>query len=272
MPTAGSSVSVKGYFESLDVNGTVVFTDSLINAATVTCSFDPNDKSVTPAGVQASNYTLMNDTLEYLIQFQNTGTDTAFTVVIRDTLDNNLDMNTFELIDASSPVQTQLSQLTRVVTFTFNTILLPDSNTNELLSHGFVRYRIRAIQGLPAATAITNTANIYFDFNSPVATNSTLNTLVYVIPSAIVETDKIAKHATVIPNPFDGKAWLVFSNPAKEIYQLHIFSVAGKQVMKKVFADDKLLLQKENLSSGLYIYELTNVKTGDKMRGKFVIQ
>ena len=148
----------------------------------VLCSFDPNDKQVTPAGVGEANYTLMNEELIYTIRFQNTGNDTAFTVVVRDTLATNLDWSTFRPITSSHAMQVQRNG-NGLINFTFNNINLPDSTTNEAASHGFIMYAVRPQTNLPDATNISNTAYIYFDQNEPVITNSTQNMLVYELPN-----------------------------------------------------------------------------------------
>ena len=65
-----------------------------------------------------------------------------------------------------------------MVEFNFDNILLPDSIVNEPGSHGYVKYGIKANAGLADFTAVQNTANIYFDFNPAIITNTTSNTLV----------------------------------------------------------------------------------------------
>ncbi len=62
----------------------------------VTGSYDPNDKTGFPLGVNETHDILPNQQMEYLIRFQNTGTDTAFTVVIRDTLSIDFDIFSVE--------------------------------------------------------------------------------------------------------------------------------------------------------------------------------
>jgi uncharacterized repeat protein (TIGR01451 family) len=273
MPGAGSSVSTTALIESLDGNGNVVSSDLQSIYSNVTCSFDPNDKAVTPAGVQSANYTLMNETLEYLIRFQNTGNDTAFTVTIRDTIDTDLNLSTFMMVDASHAVQTQVDVATRIVTFTFNNILLVDSNTNEPLSHGYVKYSIKPNAGLINVTAIQNTAHIYFDFNDPVSTNTTLNTLVYSIPTAIPEILPNAKGiVTVIPNPFDEEAYIVFENKDKNKYRLVVINLQGKLVIDKVVDSERILIEKKNLTSGLYLFKLAPMQRGQNFSGKFIIK
>lgn len=106
-----------------------------------TGSYDPNDILVSREAVY--NYELSSPPfLEYIVRFQNTGTDTAFTVKIKNPLPVNSQLNTIEFINSSHPVQLNYNNDEQVLWFEFNNILLPDSNTNELLSHGFVRYRI----------------------------------------------------------------------------------------------------------------------------------
>lgn len=139
----------------------------------VTGSYDPNDKQVwTQDEVDADGFIEQSDTLlRYLIRCQNTGTDTAFNIYIRDTLDPNLDINTLQVIDASHSYQVSVSG-PGYVQFTFPNILLVDSTTNEPESHGYIEYTIQPLPNLPIGTQIDNTAHIYFDFNAPVVTNT----------------------------------------------------------------------------------------------------
>tara|TARA_B100000809_G_C14930349_1_gene456678 strand:+ start:8 stop:652 length:645 start_codon:yes stop_codon:yes gene_type:complete len=61
--------------------------------------------------------------------------------------------------------------------------MLPDSNSNELLSHGYVKYYIETVNGLLPNDSINNTAFIYFDYNEAVVTNTTHNIIdCYIVP------------------------------------------------------------------------------------------
>jgi len=140
----------------------------------VTGSYDPNDKTGYPLGVTDSNHIVPNQELQYVIRFQNTGTDTAFTVVIRDTLTTDLDI--FSVTSgATSHNYTFRMYGPRVLEWTFDNILLPDSNTNEPQSNGFITFTVAQNPNLPNGTVIQNAADIYFDFNAPVITNETLH-------------------------------------------------------------------------------------------------
>ncbi len=139
-------------------------------------SYDPNDKQVTPIGVTEKKFIKNTDLLEYLVRFQNTGSDTAYTVVIRDTLSKSLDVSSLVVGASSHNYTWSISgKGNPIITFTFNNIYLPHAKVNEPASNGFVKFKIRQTAGNPIGTKITNKAGIYFDFNSPIITNETLN-------------------------------------------------------------------------------------------------
>lgn len=146
--------------------GTATASDS--KAVPIRGSYDPNDKQATP---QLSPSQVANgEYIDYTIRFQNTGTDTAFTVVISDILNDDLQAGTLEMIASSHNCKTTVKD--NVIFFEFLNILLPDSNINEPLSHGFVSFRIKPQPTVAVNTTIPNSAAIYFDYKTPVITNT----------------------------------------------------------------------------------------------------
>jgi uncharacterized repeat protein (TIGR01451 family) len=147
-------------------------------ARTVTGSYDPNDKlAKTSTGSTEFWDPSADEWIDYTIRFQNTGTDTAFHVIITDTLPQGLDPATLQVGAGSHPFTWELKGI-GVLKFRFLGILLPDSNINEPRSHGFVGFRIKVRDGymLNPGDEVVNIANIYFDFNPPVITEpSVLN-------------------------------------------------------------------------------------------------
>lgn len=163
-----------------DANG--MGSGKAILSSELVCAYDPNDILVNPEGVGAEHYTLFEDTLNYTIRFQNTGNDTAFNVVVVDTLSPYLDINSFRLISSSHDVSTVLNMEERELQFIFNDIYLADSNVNEIASHGFVKFEIQPMENIAENTLVENRAGIYFDFNPPIITNTVFNTFVSEIP------------------------------------------------------------------------------------------
>jgi hypothetical protein len=149
--------------------------DTLKTCFQVVSSFDPNIKEVYPSGETHPN----TESLVYTIHFQNTGTASAINIVVIDTLDAlHLDLSSIQLIGYSYKPTVQILD-GGIAKFTFANINLPDSNANEPASHGYAQFRIKLKKNLPLGTTIHNTAYIYFDFNSPVVTNTTTNILKY---------------------------------------------------------------------------------------------
>lgn len=178
-------------FSSTEATNTQEFTNFFKHnySEEIRCAYDPNDKLVSPMRNEEANYTLFGDTLIYTVRFQNTGNDTAFNVMIRDTLDQNLDLRTFNIIGSSHRSELRADiRNERNVTFNFENILLPDSTIDFVGSQGYVTYSIQANDSIPENMEIKNTASIFFDFNPPIVTNTTLNTMVSCFP---IETQEI---------------------------------------------------------------------------------
>ncbi|MBS1685965.1 MAG: T9SS type A sorting domain-containing protein [Bacteroidetes bacterium] len=128
-------------------------------------AYDPNYKEVFPTSLID-----VNTWLTYTIQFQNTSTDTAHTIVIRDTLSPLLDVSTFEFLASSHPVSVKLVGYN--MTLTYTNINLPDSTMGTIRSSGWIQYRVKAWENVPARHSITNTAHISIDQSPALVTNT----------------------------------------------------------------------------------------------------
>lgn len=239
--------------------------DDYLNFVDVDCqvnvgSYDPNDKQGFPVGYGSEHYITKNDGIEYLIRFQNTGTYTAFNVRIEDTIDlSTLDLSTLQLQGSSHAYNLEIKD-GNVLVFNFNNIMLPDSNTNEPESHGFIRFKIGQKANNPLGTVIENSAAIYFDFNAPIITNMTFHTVgenfIQVVSTQPIK-EKLA-NVKVFPNPFTEQA--TFEIETDKRYQnmtLTIYNVMG-QAVKTVQSngDNQLILDRNDLTSGVYFYQL----------------
>ncbi len=227
-------------------------------------SYDPNDKRPEPLGLGSEGYINATQPLDYTIRFQNTGNDTAFTVVIRDTLSAVLDITTLQINGASHPNTFQIVG-SNVLEWTFANILLPDSNVNEPLSHGFVSFSIGQTENNATGTEITNRAGIYFDFNAPIITNTTLNTVVEDYRDKITAVIEVAEGfrtaVKLYPNPNTGRFFIELERPVEGSMKLAVTNLAGREVMLSVLeGQGPHPVSIENLPSGIYIYRITNAK------------
>jgi len=171
----------------------------------VTGSYDPNNKIGYPLGAGINYDVLPNQDMEYVINFQNTGTDTAFTIVIRDTLSTDFDIFSVQA-GVSSNDYTFRMYGPRILEWKFNNIMLPDSNVNEPASHGFVTFKVNQVPNLPNGTVIENSAAIYFDFNAPIITNTSWHTINdnFFISIAVTQVQSENNTTKIFPNPTTG--------------------------------------------------------------------
>jgi hypothetical protein len=221
----------------------------------VTGSFDPNDKLV-KEGVLESNYVLHDTPLTYTIRFQNTGTDTAFTIKVKDTIDPSLSLTSLKMIGSSHPYELSLED--RTLTFEFQNIKLPDSIRNEPASHGYIKYSISPLETLAENTVVKNKADIYFDFNEPVATNEVVNKYVSFIPSgritAIVRN--LDEHIKLYPNPA-AEQIIIDGYERSNFSRIEIISATGKKLYESEF---KRIIPVGNLNNGMYLIRLYSGK------------
>lgn len=225
-----------------------------------TGSWDPNNKLVFPMGEGVEGKILGTEELTYVVNFQNTGNAPAVNVVVRDLIDDDLDLETFQMLGSSHPYTMQF--IGREAVWKFNAIMLPDSNTNEAASHGYVSFAIKPNVGLAQGTQLTNTANIYFDYNDGVATNTTLNTIDYALSVQDLENGKVT--IALMPNPFKDFTTIKVEGENAS-YNLKVYDMLGQLIRTDVTANNIFTIQRETLAAGVYMYE---VLKGTKLIGK----
>jgi hypothetical protein len=229
-----------------------------------TGSFDPNDILVDRSDFTTTELST-SPWLEYIIRFQNTGNDTAFTVKILNPIDTfKLNISTIEFVNASHPVNLNWINYQRNMEFKFENILLVDSNTNEPLSHVFVHYRIQPKTNLSAGDTIPNFAAIYFDFNEPVITN-TAKTII-VLPTGLTSATPTRGKLHVFPNPTEYTLNIAGIQLENGKAQLRLTDIYGKIILEKTITSVSTTLETIALSSGIYL-----IQSGE-LRATFVKQ
>jgi len=230
----------------------------------VNCAYDPNDKQSYPQRSTAEdydqNYTLFDETIDYTIRFQNTGTDTAFNIVIRDTLSTDLEIGTLNPLGASHPMQPEIDYTTNSVAFYFRDIQLVDSFTNEALSHGFVQFSIKTLPGIAEETLIENKAGIYFDFNEPIITNTVDNLMVSELPTSSISESSLSLGAfPLFPNPVDRLESFMISELPEGEKKIKILNVNSELVYQTETGTDQFEFNNLNLNAGVF-FILVEVK------------
>ncbi|HKR03833.1 MAG TPA: T9SS type A sorting domain-containing protein [Bacteroidia bacterium] len=235
----------------------------------VTSSADPNDKIVSDS-ILTTTQVASQTYLDYIIRFQNTGTDTAVNVMITDNISRHLDMTTFEYRNASHPVQADYQQASRLIIFHFDNIQLADSNVNEPLSHGFVHYRIKPYDTLTAGHNIVNKAAIFFDFNLPVITNTVKTRIV--LPVSVEENQSAFLSFRVYPNPAGNQLIVTDYLLTGEEGEVIVYDLFGREVYQsKVSATEhKIKIDVSRFNSGIYFLRMSSGSV--QVSKKFAVQ
>ncbi len=216
---------------------------------------DPNEKLVASQNFAQNGFVATddidnNDELVYMIHFQNVGTDMAQNVELRDTLDGALLPESLEPIAGSAPFN--YAVVGNRVWFRFENINLPDSNNNEPGSHGFVKFRIQQRPGNLLGTVIHNQASIYFDFELPVVTNQTTNT----IPLASAVHAGMKDVISVYPNP--GHDQLIVQRSVEQDMTFVLYDIAGKEMRRVELSGLRTVVSTSDLGAGVYLYRLVS--------------
>jgi hypothetical protein len=230
------------------IAGDAVPTDNTFTMSQpVFSSFDPNDKTVLEGAsitlAQASRY------LHYVTRFQNTGTANATTVVLKETLDPKLDWATFEPLDSSHTYNIQI-QNGNQLTVTYSNINLAYSSANEPASHGYFAYRIKPKSTVVVGDSFSSFAQIYFDYNPAIQTNTvttTINTL---------STDDFEKNDfTIYPNPANN--FITIRSEMEMEATFEISDLNGKTLLNgKVLNNNEIDISK--FQSGFYLMTINS--------------
>lgn len=219
---------------------------------TVIGSFDPNDIEVNHIQLNTQQVAA-GEWLEYTIRFQNHGTDTAFTVTLRDTLPTSLlQMGSLQIVAASHNCYWGFNA-DGVVVVSFTSIRLPAQITNPIASDGFVRFRLRPVNSLVAGDQIPNRATIYFDYNPPMATNTALTEILGVTGLAAGADSRAAR---VWPNPASSSLTVEATRAESGMLMLGLLDNLGRIVLTRAVPATGLTLATLDVSAlpaGLYL-------------------
>lgn len=221
--------------------------------------YDPNDKQVYPLGECPERYIEKDETITYTIRFQNTGNAEAINIFILDTINENLDFSSILILGSSHQMLVE-AHADNVLKFRFDNIYLPDSTSDEPNSHGYVIYEVNALPTAPEGIVISNKAEIYFDFNPPIVTNSVWNTLVDTIVACNImlsneEYTSIKYNVQVYPNPTNGNVTIKTGTLVAE--HIRVSDLSGRTMFSFSPQNTSTDLNLNQIEKGVYLITVT---------------
>jgi hypothetical protein len=248
-PTATPPVNI-GDVLSFNASITPVITDenpldnSFAYNQTVVGSFDPNDitclegETVPPSSI--GSY------LHYGVNFENTGTYPAENIVVKVVIDTaKYDVNSLQLLNTSNPAYTKITG--NVVEFIFKNIMLDTGG------HGNVLFKIKSNPTLVVGDAVTNRADIFFDYNFPIDTGMA-NTVFQALSNTDFEIDNFV---FVAPNPASTEVTIKANHSIKSI---QLYDAQGRVILIRLVDASELKLDVSSYSKGIYFIKITTDK------------
>ncbi|WP_397299250.1 T9SS type A sorting domain-containing protein [Nonlabens ulvanivorans] len=240
--------------DAMPVDNVMVFDHTVVN------SYDPNDKTclegetIDPADV--------GEYVHYMIRFENTGTASAINVVIKDEIDlTQFDITTLIPLGGSHDYYTRIRE-GNVVEFIHENINL---DFNDATNDGYVLFKIKTLPTLVSGDTFDNTAEIYFDFNFPIITNTETVTVMSTA-SIGATTDSSIK---LFPNPASNFINLTAAN---RLESATIMDINGRMLSQTNFTGNttKQRISLENLSAGIYFVTIQS-ELGQKVE-KLIVE
>ena len=225
--------------------------DQALLTDVVVGSFDPNDKQVFPDEIELADL-LVGQRVEYTIRFQNTGTAAASFVVVVDSLSSDLQWGTMRFESSSHPCSWEMRS--GILRFRFDPIILPDSISDEPGSHGFVRFSMLPQPTLLPGYQVSNRADIYFDFNPPVATEPAIFNIIINTATSDVHQGAIMLH----PIPAEDVLWVEVPMSDAMNWTMRILDMDGRVISTSEVTSGAKAVDVQDLRPGAYVLELSS--------------
>jgi uncharacterized repeat protein (TIGR01451 family) len=219
---------------------------------TVVGAIDPNDIVVTPLGEGRDGFIEKDQVLTYTIRFENVGSWPATYVFIDNQISENLDIASFTMIASSHPSTYRL-HADGLLEIAYLNINLPPTEVDSIGSHGYFKYSARPKSDIKPGDRILNVAEIVFDFEAPIITNTTLHT--------IFRTADQIQPPNIYPNPFNPITQIQFDVLRRSNVTVQVFDIAGRLVETLVSGQQAagthtISWDASRLASGIYLVRM----------------
>lgn len=210
---------------------------------TVVNSFDPNDKICLGGDYVRPEH--VGDYMYYRIRFENLGTASAQNIKVTDMIDTTkFDIASLSPVDGSHPFTTRVIQGNQVE-FMFNNIQLGFADENN---DGYLVFKIRSLNSLAEGAVLENTASIYFDYNLPVVTNTSVVKVQTSLHTISFETIELALY------PVPASNMVFISNPKQvNVQSVTVYNLLGQSVLENVTPGPQGDVNVTTLANGSYV-------------------
>ncbi len=236
---------ILNYTATITQSGTdeIISDNTFVLNQTVVNSYDPNDKTCLQGNYVGPDK--IGQYVHYIIRFENTGTFPAENIVVKDMIDTTkFDVSSLIPLHASHNYVTKIAD--NKVEFIFENINLPFDDANN---DGYIAFKIKTLPSLVLGNTFSNSANIYFDYNFPIVTNTATTTITALSNPSFEFTN----YFSLYPNPTTNELNINLKS-AIEINSIQIYNTIGQLVT--IQTGNTLKMDVSNLKTGNYFIKI----------------
>ncbi len=201
--------------------------------------------------------------LEYVLNYQNTGSLSVNRFEIYDTLSSFLDSKSLEILASTFNYSLEILNADYTVNhplvlhFTFDNVNLPSVNSDAIASQGLLSFKIRPRSDVSLNTFIYNKAEILFDYSSiALSSNQVFTVIAYPVS---VENILGNENISAAPNPFTSNIMVTSNFFLGNEIKLSIYDCVGRKVFEQNISPAKnTTLDLSSLAPGAYLLEAKN--------------
>lgn len=233
------------------VSGDILPADNhFVYKETVIGAIDPNDIVCMEGNLVPKEK--IGDYLHYTVNFENTGTAPAENVVIEMNVNSaDFEISTLQLQNSSAPTYSRIEG--QKAEFILENIQLPVD------AHGNIQLKIKSKSTKIPGDQVSLGANIYFDYNLPVATNEAVTKFEQVLASQNIKGES---EIQIYPNPTTGP---VNINGKEEIKSISLYDHSGRLLQTQILSPKEGSFDLSRRTAGIY-YLMIKTKENTVMK------
>lgn len=209
-------------------------------------SLDPN--SITCIQGATAPTTEIGNYLHYVVDFENIGDAAATFVVVKHEINpEDFDVSSLQVLNSSHPMTARVTG--NKVEFIFDNINL------SALEHGNILFKLKSLNTLEEGDSVINQADIFFDYNHPLATNEA--TTVFEIITAGLGEFEADNSVKIYPVPAHDHVTIEAEGTIESV---SLFDAQGRVVQTSLVNDRHAVLDIASRQSGIYFVKVTTAE------------
>ncbi len=208
---------------------------------TVVSSFDPNN--IICLEGEFEDNTAIGNYLHYIVNFENTGDISAQNIIVVTDVDPTMyDISTLQVLNSTHTPITVIEENQVLIIF--------DSIYLDAGAQGNIVFKLKTLEDLDENSTVTQNAEIFFDYNSPIETNDANTTFQTLLGNAEFNADTAI---SLYPNPTSNVVTVAALNT---ITNVSIIDIQGRTLQSIDTNVNELDIDVSSRANGVYFIKI----------------